>query len=107
MGAYYNVMESSPRKLLPDQVKSLQDHTTRFLSFWKAAGGHMVFKHHCFWHMSERCGELGNPRTYWTYADENENRFVKILAQTIHGGTRFYDSFFDKFLLLDVRPVPK
>ena len=71
---------------------------SRFLSCWKAYGGHCVPKHHFAWHLAQRARTQGNPRFYWTYADEQENRVMGSVAKSLHGGNTFYLSFLQKVL---------
>ena len=61
-------------------------------------GGHCVFKHHCAFHIVERAGWMGNPKFYWTYPDEAENRIMKAVAASLHGGCTFYMSLLEKVL---------
>eukprot|EP00969_Alexandrium_andersonii_P043955 1927476-Alexandrium_andersonii.AAC.1 len=72
----HNVMEAEPRNMSTAGLEQLRGHTLRFLRLWKASGGHLVFKHHCMWHLAERAKLHGNPKFYWTYADEGENRVM-------------------------------
>eukprot|EP00969_Alexandrium_andersonii_P168620 7451884-Alexandrium_andersonii.AAC.1 len=91
-------MQEEPRAMSPEGLEALQTCTLRFLSLWKSFGGHLVFKHHCMWHLAERASEHGNPRFYWTYADEGENRVMSAVAKTLHGGHTFYTTFLQKVL---------
>jgi len=70
----------------------------RVLAHWSSFGGHMVFKHHCAWHLSERATRHGNPKYYWTYADEQDNRVMGTVAKKLHGGRTFYLTFLKKVL---------
>ena len=98
LDAWYNIMKSCDRHLSRANLSDLRRHATRFLTYWKHFGGHMIPKHHFFWHLSERADMHGNPRLYWTYSDEAENRLMAIVAQSVHAGPRFYDSFLQKVL---------
>ena len=79
-----------------DGLAKLRRSTTRYLTFYKAAGGHLVYKHHMAWHLVERTEVHGNPRFYWTYADENQNRLMGRVAKSLHGGQTFYSTFLEK-----------
>ena len=96
--AFYDTMWAEPRQMSAGGLDKLQKQMTRFLLFWKNWGGHMVYKHHCAWHMVERAAFLGNPRFYWTYADEGENRAMGTIAKSLHGGKTFYITFLQKAL---------
>ena len=79
-------------------IRALQASTSLCFVNRKAFGGHMVFKHHMAWHLAERAGRLGNPKFYWTYADEQENRVMGSVARSLHGGNTFYLTFLQKVL---------
>ena len=76
----------------------LQKSLIRFLHFYKAAGGHEVFKFHMLYHVAEYAAVHGNPRFYWTYADEQENRLMGTVAKSLHAGRTFYTRFLEKVL---------
>jgi len=66
---------------------------------WKASGGHMVYKHHVAWYLVQRAARHGNPRFYWTYADEQENRVMGKVAKGLSGSRDpFYLTFLPKVL---------
>ena len=46
LNAVYIVMEEEPRNMSENGLESLRSHMTRFLTFWKSFGGHLVYKHH-------------------------------------------------------------
>ena len=94
----YEVMQDEPRRMTPDGLRALRQAMTRHLSFWQHAGGHLVPKHHYSWHLVERAGEAGNPRWYWCYADEGENRTMSRVAGSLHAGDTFYATFLQKVL---------
>ena len=96
--SFYQTMNSEPRQMSDLGLRKLQGAMSRFLAHWKAFGGHLVFKHHMAWHLAERAGRLGNPKFYWTYADEQENRVMGSVARSLHGGNTFYVSFLQKVL---------
>ena len=98
LARFYRIMQAEPRRMSPGGLHDLQSSMSRFLTHWKLFGGHVVFKHHCAWHMVERAAWHGNPKYYWTYADEQENRVMKSVAQSLHGGNTFYLTFLQKVL---------
>ena len=69
-----------------------------FLKAWKEYRGHQVYKHHVSVHLAQQCAEKGNPRAYWTYPDEAENRIMQKVAKSLHGGSTFYSRFSKKVL---------
>ena len=98
LAQFYDVMQAEPRIMSPGGLRDLQSSMCRCLNHWKLFGGHIVFKHHCVWHMVERAPRHGNPKYYWTYADEQQNRVMKSVAQSLHGGNTFYLTFLQKVL---------
>ena len=96
--AFYSVMKDSARNMQQAELRKLQSHIARFLINWKAYGGHLVYKHHAAWHLAERAARHGNPRWYWTYADEQENRVMGTVAKGLAGGDTFYTTFLQKVL---------
>eukprot|EP00959_Pyramimonas_sp_CCMP1952_P471098 9497851-Pyramimonas_sp.AAC.1 len=69
-----------------------------FLRAWKEHRGHEVFKFHVAVHLAQQVAEKGNPKAYWTYPDEAENRLMQKIAKSLHGGSTFYSAFFEKVL---------
>eukprot|EP00959_Pyramimonas_sp_CCMP1952_P261211 5461262-Pyramimonas_sp.AAC.1 len=69
-----------------------------FLHSWKESEGHHVFKFHMAFHVVEQASAKGNPRAYWTYADEAENRLMGFVAKALHGGRTFYTRFLQRVL---------
>ena len=96
---FYKTMDLEPRIMSKSGLDIIRQSAIRFLSYWKHYGGHLVFKHHCLFHIVELAGKAGNPKCYWTYADENENRWMGRVAKSLHGGRTFYTSFLQKMLL--------
>lgn len=94
----YETMDQEPRVMSQEGLNKLRSRMFRFLQFWKASGGHLVYKHHCAWHLVQRAGAQGNPRLYWTYADERLNRTMGTVAKSLHGGPTFYKTFLEKVL---------
>ena len=96
MSGFFRVMRNSPRSMPEEDLHALQQHVTKFLTFWRAWGGEWRYKHHCFWHIAERAAWNGNPRFSHTYADENENRLMSKTAKALHGGPTFYRAFLER-----------
>ena len=95
----YTIMEQEPRRMSKPGLLALQQAMTRHLSFWgSCTGGQFIPKHHFAWHLVERAGRCGNPRTYWTYRDEGENRQMKRVAASLHAGPTFYAALLTKVL---------
>ena len=95
---FYATMQAEPRTMSTAGLRDLQSSMLCCLTHWKLVGGHVVFKHHCAWHMVERARRQGNPIFYWTYADEQEHRVMKRVAQSLHGGNTFYLTCLQKVL---------
>ena len=91
-------MKSNGRDMSPAALRTLETATSRFLANWRAWGGHMVPKHHMFWHLAQRARHHGNPRFYWTYPDEGENRSMSAVAKSLHVDMTFYKTFLQKVL---------
>ena len=98
MDSLYKVMQAEPRQMTSAGLRQLRQHMTRFLTYWKAFGGHLVPKHHFAWHIVERADRNGNPMFYWTYADEQENRVMSAVAKSLHGGNTFCFAVLEKVL---------
>lgn len=98
MHDFYQTMAAEKRDMSEPGLQRLQNSMVRFLINWKAYAGHLVYKHHCFWHLAERARRHGNPRYYWTYADEGENRVMGTVAKRLHGSMNFYLSFLQRVL---------
>ena len=95
---FYNCMNSNGRDMSPGALRILETSMARFLASWRAWGGHMVPKHHMAWHMAQRARQHGNPKYYWTYPDESENRTMSAVAKVLHGGKTFYQAFLQRVL---------
>ena len=91
-------MKSEGRGMSPDGYRQLEASMSKFLANWSAWGGHMVPKHHMAWHMAQRARQHGNPKYYWTYPDESENRTMSAVAKVLHGGKTFYQAFLQRVL---------
>eukprot|EP00959_Pyramimonas_sp_CCMP1952_P281578 5885523-Pyramimonas_sp.AAC.1 len=57
-----------------------------------------MYTFHVAIHLAEQVVAKGNPRAYWTYPDEAENRFVKTVAMPLHGGGTSYVRFLEKVI---------
>ena len=96
---FYQVMKLEPREMTPGGLHELRQSMVRFLVNWRALGGHMVYKHHAAWHLVQRAASHGNPKFYWTYADEQENRVMGTVAKGLSGcRDPFYLTFLQKVL---------
>ena len=95
---FYTTMKEEPRRMTSAGFRALPSSMSKFLAHWKAYGGHLVYKHHMAWHLVQRASRHGNPRDYWTYADEQENRVMGAVAKSLHGGNTFYLTFLQKVL---------
>ena len=93
---FQDIVALNPRRLSPDTQRDLEDCAFAFVHFWKRSGGHKVFKHHAFLHLVLRSRVMGNPRRYWTYLDEGENRAMASIAKSLHQGSNFYFAFLEK-----------
>jgi hypothetical protein len=60
------------------------------LKFWKMAPKFHIFCHLCEW----QAAEWGNPRFYWTYADEDLVGLMIDIAQTCHPKTLAVNALF-------------
>ena len=98
LDAWYSILKNEGRNLSSGSLNKLRQHATRFLTFWKRFGGRETPKHHFFWHIAERADIHGNPRMYWTYLDESENRAMSQVAKSLHGGSTFYVTFLQRVL---------
>ena len=96
--AFHEVVDSNPRRTPPAAQAAMETHMLRFLQYWKAFGGHLVYKHHACLHVVLRARFLGNPRTYWTYLGEGENRAMGQVAKRLHHGSTFYAAFLERVL---------
>ena len=95
---FFKCMKSEPRDMSPGGLRTLESSMSRFLASWKAWGGHCVPKHHMAWHLVQRARQHGNPKFYWTYADEGENRMMSSVAKSLSGTRTFYLTMLQKVL---------
>ena len=98
LNSFYETMQVEGRQMTSGGLHQLRSSMFRFLTCWKSFGGHCVPKHHFAWHLAQRASTQGNPRFYWTYADEQENRVMGSVAKSLHGGNTFYLTFLQKVL---------
>ena len=75
-----------------------QTNMLKFLQAWTKYKGHQVYKFHVAVHLAEQVVAKGNPRAYWTYPDEAENRLMKTVAMSLHGGGTFYVRFLERVI---------
>ncbi len=87
---FFSTCKKEPRVLSDAGLKTIENSICAFLASWKRCGGHEVFKHHVAFHVAQRAASLGNPRTYHTFADEEENRMMSQIASRLHGSKTFY-----------------
>ena len=97
--AVHELMASEPRMMTEDGVATLQENMKVFLMCWRTCGGHFYATRHMAWHLANRVRRDGNPRFHHTYADKSENRAMKGVADSLHGGCTFYKAFWSKVLL--------
>ena len=97
--SFYDICASEPRDMSAAGLKQLQAAILQCLNSWKSYRGKLVFKFHMFFHLGERAASMGNPKSYWTYADEELNRQMGGIAKVLHKGPRFYLSFLQRVLV--------
>jgi len=98
LNLFYTTMQDYGRQMGEEGYRTLESSMSRFLTHWKAWGGHCVFKHHMAWHLAQRARRHGNPQYYWTYADEGENRVMATVAKALSGSKTFYRTFLQRVL---------
>lgn len=94
----YHVMEIEPRVMSLQARQRLLSAMVNHVVLYRAAGGHLVYKHHGGIHMTLMAGWLGNPRHVSTYEDEHENGIVAKVGLHVHGLT-FSKSIFERIEL--------
>ena len=75
-------------------ISSMVNHVV----LYKAAGGHLVYKHHGAIHMVLLAGFQGNPKSVSTYENEHENGVVAKIGVRVHGAS-FSKSVFERLEL--------
>lgn len=98
----YQVMAREPRKVSLEGRQQLVAAMVNHVVCYKAAGGHLVYKHHGAIHMALMAGSLGNPRHISTYEDEHENGMIARIGIGVHGAT-FAKSVFERLELQNPR----
>lgn len=96
INVFYDVIKGEPRQMSGAGLRKMQSAMLDFVNSWKAASGHLVFKHHMAVHLCRLAETLGNPRYYHTYADEEENRCMGRVAKQLHGSKSFYATFLQR-----------
>jgi hypothetical protein len=94
----YETMESEPRVVSFSARKQMVSAMVNHDVFYRAAGGHMVYKHHGALHMVLSAGWHGNPKFVSTYEDEHENGVIARVGLHVHGLT-FAKSIFERLEL--------
>ena len=94
----YEVMDLQPRRMPAKARAELVAAMVNHVVLYKAAGGHLVYKHHGAIHMCLSATEQGNPKTVSTYQDENENGLIAKIGIHVHGST-FAQSVFERLEL--------
>jgi hypothetical protein len=94
----YDIMEHEPRRMSLNSRRLLVQAAVNHVTLYKAAGGHLVHKHHGVLHMAVDAGRTGNPRHISTYEDESENGVVAKIGLRCHGLT-FAKSVFERLEL--------
>ena len=96
LNKFFRICRAEPRQMSPEGLCGIQAAICAYLEAWKKAKGHCVFKHHMWVHIGRLAATLGNPARYHTYADEEENRCMGLVAEKLHGSTNFYFSFLQR-----------
>jgi hypothetical protein len=94
----YAEMEREPRCMSFAARNRLVASAVNHVVFYKAAGGHLVPKHHGLIHMALSAGGQGNPKCVSTYEDEHENGVDAKVCLHVHGAT-FQSSTFERIEL--------
>ena len=84
---HYAIMETESRRMSLIARRELLATAVNHVTFYKAAGGHLVYKHHSWIHMALSAEHFGNPKTVSTYEDENENGIIARIGAVVHGST--------------------
>ena len=99
---HYAIMETESRRMSLIARRELLATAVNHVTFYKAAGGHLLYKHHSWIHMALSAEHFGNPKTVSTYEDENENGIIARIGAVVHGST-FAKSIFERLDLRDGR----
>ncbi len=94
----YDIMDDEPRRMSLRSRRLLVEAIKNHVIFYKAAGGHLVSKHHGAIHMALDAGRTGNPKFLSTYEDESENGLIAQIGLHVHGAA-FAKSVFERIEL--------
>ena len=97
---HYAIMEAESRRMSLVARRELLATAVNHVTFYKAARGHLVYKHHSWIHMALSAKHVGNPKTVSTYEDEAENGIIAKIGVAVHGST-FAKSMFERLELQD------
>jgi len=103
----YATMAEEPRRVSLAGRHKMVESVVNHVVFYRAAGGHLVYKHHGAIHLACMAGFQGNPRHVSTYEDEHENGVIARIGLHVHGST-FAKSIFERIELhnADRRMLP-
>ena len=96
----YGIMQKATRAFTVEESDKLLCKTFEFLDYWSLAKAYRMPKHHVLVHLARDAAWAGNPRFYWTYADESMNMDVVRIAQSTHIA-EFYDRCLSKWAKCD------
>ena len=91
--AYYDLLKKEPRKMTLRAKLHLFGQCVSHVQAYKAAGGHLVAKHHGFIHLTRSILTSGNPRFTSTYEDEHENGVCASICKIVHRSTMVRSAF--------------
>ena len=94
------IMEAESRRMSLIARRELLATAVNHVTFYKAAGGHLVYKHHSWIHMALSADHVGNAKTVSTYEDENVNGIIARIGAVVHG-TTVSKSIFERLDLRD------
>ena len=94
----YDIMDEEPRLMPFKSRQRLVDAVVNHVVLYKAAGGHLVHKHHGIVHLALSAEKSGNPKCNSTYEDEHENGIIAQIGLHVHGST-FAKSVFERIEL--------
>ena len=87
LGEFYNIIKVEPRQMPASAQVQLMQAMVNHVVAYKAAGGHLVHKHHLAFHLVQSCCSGGNPSRFGTYEDEHENGIIAAVGESSHGST--------------------
>ena len=94
----YMIMDMEPRRMSLTSRRDLLEAMVKHVELYKAAGCHVVYKHHGGIHLARQAAWHGNPKSISTYEDEHENGIVAKIGLQVHGAT-FAKSVFERLEL--------